>query len=220
MIENNYVYSAFSTGVFGISMRDKNYVPGTVGTSTIDNGDTANPDLQPDRIRIRNNTVYLTAPNNSSWGIALNGNVGDALTGGSYELNSNIVWLGSSATATTGCFDTRNIVAAKFTSMDYNLCFWAGATAPKWDLSRSTLAVQQAAGFDTHSLTGDPLITTPASPDYSLAISTGSPAKNAGHPSKSSRLSYGGVLRDATPDIGAFEFGATGAVPASQYFQR
>lgn len=220
VIENNYVYSGFSTGVFGINMRDKNFTPMTgSSSSTIDakgfaGDDSANPNYQPDNIRIRNNTVYLTAPNGSSWGIALNGNIADDLTGGDYELVSNLIYLGPTATTSTGCFDTRNIVVGSFTAMDYNLCFSSSASTPKWDLARSNLAANQAVGFDTHSLTSDPAITVPTSANgYSLAIPTGSPAKNAGHPTRSSGLAYGNIVRGVTPDIGAYEFGASGTVP-------
>ena len=224
VIENNYVYTE---GLYasGIVMRDKNVLPMTGGGRyTIDckggsgcTDDSANPDFQPTHIRIRNNTVYITNPSNGTIGIVLNGNVADALTGSGYELVSNIVYLNAPASG-AACFDTRNILVAKFTAMDYNLCYHLGGTLPIWDQARSTLAANQAASFDTHSLMSDPLISTPASNGYSLAIPTGSPAKNAGHPTKSSRTAFGGVLRDANPDIGAYEFGASGAVPLPPIF--
>lgn len=221
-IENNYVYSSVSAvDIYGIRHRSKNFQP-TVGasTSTIDckgcgggSDDSANADFQPTNIVIRSNTVYFSVPNANAIAISLNGNIADDLTGSGNQLVSNLIFLGTTATTNSACFDTRNIAVAKFTSYDYNLCYTTSASTPKWDWARSNLAANQAVGFDAHSLNVDPSITAPGSSNrWSLAIPTGSAAKNAGHPSRSSRLSFGNIRRKDIPDIGAFEFGASGRV--------
>ena len=84
-----------------------------------------------------------------------------------------------------------------------------------WDSTRATLALQQAAGLDLHSLSVNPNLNVPVAPNFALTVMSGSPALNAGHPSLSSKIGKGGVKRDVNPDIGAFESGATTVVPSS-----
>ncbi len=221
LIENNYVYSTF-TGfdAFGIRMRAKNFVPGTVGTSTL-----SATQQSPDNVTIRYNTVYLTAIGASGWGIALNGNVGDPLTGLHHNLYGNVVVLGSSATTATMCYATQNMTLAMFDVKDYNACYYLSAAVPKWE-NTSSLATIQAVGnpnksdlnsimASTTSVTADqPFFTAPTT---SPTISTSSALKNAGHPTLGPRTGWGGSVRNqGVRDIGSFEFGATlGVVPNS-----
>lgn len=215
LVENNYCHISYASGAFGIRMRGKNFAPSTVGTSTL-----AAQLRNPDNVTIRYNTVYLTAPNSSSWGIALNGNVGDALSGLHHNLYGNAVLLGSTATASTMCFNTQNMVMSWFDTKDYNACYYLGASVPKWENSQS-LATTQGSGSDTHSViastsdatTDEPHLTAPAT---SPAISTSSGLKNTGHPSLCPRLSWGGMLRNqSTCDKGAYEYGASSLAPNS-----
>jgi hypothetical protein len=176
-------------------------------------------DQQPDKFTMRNNSCYMASPNLNSegWGIA--GSVADELNGATYSMDSNSVHFGTGSTAATMCFNTSNITAAKFTSRNYNHCHYVG-TAGLWDSQYGNLASTQAQGFDLNSISTLPVYAaTPAvGNNWSLAPDTTSPLKNTGHPTRSSRLAIGNKLRsqaDATPDIGAHEFGATTALPSA-----
>lgn len=220
LIENNYMHiSGASTSLGGISMRGKNFAPGTVGSSTL--GATQQ---SPHQVTIRYNSVYMTSPSATSWGIALNGNIGDPLTGTLHSLYGNVVVLGSTATTATMCYTTQNLTLGMFTRKDYNSCYYLGASVPKWDKT-STLATVQAGGdadkSDLNSTfastanvtTGQPYWTTPTT---SPAISASSALIGGGHPTLGPRLGYGGVLRNqGLPDRGAYEYGATTIVPNS-----
>jgi hypothetical protein len=214
LIENNSVYTEVTGDITGIRMRSKNFDPAAHTVSPIDADD-----FQPDKVAVRNNTVRIVTPNLNTIGIGLDGNVDDDLTGGTYSLDSNAIHFGSGSTSATQCFSTENILAAKFTSRNYNLCHFVG-TAGKWDSQYGSLASTQAQGFDLNSISTLPLYAaTPAlGNNFSLAPSTSSPLKNTGHPTRSSRLAIGNKLRsqaDANPDIGAHEFNATTAVPSA-----
>lgn len=220
LVENNYMHvsgTPFATG--GIIMRGKNFVPGTAGSSTL-----AATHQSPHNVTIRYNTVYLTSPSAGSWGITLNGNVGDPLTGSNHNLYGNVVVFGASATTGTQCYNTQNLTLAKFTIKNNNACYYLGAAVPKWDQTFD-LATVQAVGdankSDINSLmaatadatTGQPFFTAPTTGPN---ISTSSALKNAGH-SLGPTTGWGGSKRTiGVRDIGAFEFGATlGVVPGS-----
>ncbi len=223
LVENNYHYSGYSANSVagGIRMRSKNTTPGTAGPISTQPAN-ATP---PDNNTIRYNTAYLTTPNTGHWGIALNGNIGDPLTGLNHNLYGNVVVLGSSASTTTECFDTSNMTLAMFAVKDYNACYYLSASVPKWE-NTSSLATIQAGGnpnkSDLHSLmaatasvtAGQPFFITPTT---SPAISTSSALKNAGHPTLGPKNGWGGSVRNqGVRDIGAFEFGAAlGVVPNS-----
>ncbi len=222
LVENNYMHITYPSGAIGgIIMRGKNFVPGTIGSSTL----PANRQ-NPSQNVIRYNTVFVTAPMGGSWGIALNRNTGDPTTGVNHALYGNVVVLGSSATVDTMCFNTQFLtISSQFSRKDRNACYYLGASVPKWE-NTSSLATIQAGGMadksDLNSLmaasadptTGQPFLLTPLS---SPAIGTSSALKNAGYAAIGPRTSWGAAVRtDATKDIGAYEFGATlGVVPRS-----
>ncbi len=66
----------------------------------------------------------------------------------------------------------------------------------------SLSAWQSASGFDKHSKMTDPMFVS-APTNYTPA--TGSPLVNAGDAANSPTVDLNGKLRDAMPDIGAFE---------------
>jgi hypothetical protein len=208
-IENNYISSGFASGAWGISVRSKNFSP-TINSGNCSLSTICSNHIQPNKIKVRNNTVALSAPNGSSVGIRLNANVGDAVTGSGFELANNIVYFGSGSSSSTACFDTQNVAVAKYTYVDRNLCFYS-ATAGKWDNARSTLAADQAVGFNANSLTTDPTLTSVYT---SPAVNAGSPVIGAGSVTYGSTFTYGGKLRGGSPDIGADQRGSSGIVPS------
>ena len=127
---------------------------------------------------------------------------------------SNLIYFGTGSTATTACFNTSGLAASAFKAFDNNLCHFAAAGG-QWDSTRTTLASQRAAGLDLSSLNTDPSLSLPVAPLFLLMPSASSVTLRAGHPTLSSRFGQGGFKRDAIPDIGAFQLGATVVVPNS-----
>lgn len=195
-------------------------------------------DVLGSKVTVTSNTIYMAAPNQYSRGIEL------SRDGTGHIVASNLIYMGSSAVATSSCFttdgsgqgseDANPLPAAAFTTFDYNLCYYAGSTQGSWNYfdgtglpANSTLALQKSVrGHDTHSIqptTGSlgagALITVPTAPFYRLVIPTGSAAKNAGHPTLSGTLTPEGYVRASSgdaADIGAFEFGVSTAVVPAQ----
>ena len=194
-VENNYVYSErpASSGVVVPSKYFNAPIPG----NTLNNN-----------LTIRNNTVYLKNPSSGSVGVRV------SRDGTKHSVASNLIYFGAGSSAATACFNTSGLATTAFAAFDYNLCYYA-ATAGKWDTTRATLATQRAAGLDAHSQTANPILTTPVAPHFSIAMGADSPAIKAGHPSSSSKLSLGGLRRDASSDIGALQHGATVVVPST-----
>lgn len=194
-VENNYLYSE-QVGSAGV------VAPSKYNTAAI-SGNTLN-----NKLTVRNNTIYLKNPNASSVGIRV------SRDGANHVVASNLIYFGTGSTSTTSCFITGGLATSAFSAFDYNLCYYA-ATAGVWDSTRTTMAAQQAAGFDLHSKAVDPVITAPVAPLYSMVMGSSSPAINAGHPTQSSKFANRGLLRNTTPDIGAFQQSATVVVPNS-----
>ena len=159
-------------------------------------------------ITVRNNSIYFTQGDSNSTGIQLD------TYGTLHTVVSNLIVFAAASTTGHVCF--RHLPLSAYVAFDYNLCYDASAFYV-WSPTYSTLAAAQAAGFDTHGKSTDPvLVATPASGNaYSMSIQTTSPAKDAGHPSLSSRLAYKGQRPVGTRDIGAYDFSATLGVPSS-----
>lgn len=221
-ISNNWIYSdaAASQNPDGIRMRSKYYEFGVVDGSI-----SSERDLYPRNVEVVNNSVWLAHAGATSVGIRWSHHVDEAasLWGvlGANHVNANnlIVLAGASITTTTQCFNVDNISSTRFAEFDGNLCYSTSANTPKWVGTSSLATWQGASGWDSHSLFGnntagsgnDPLITVPSSPAFSLAIPTGSPAKNAAITARCPALSIFGRVRstaDATCDIGADEYNA------------
>lgn len=194
-VENNYVYSEMSasSGIVAPSKYFQAAIPG----NTLNN-----------KLTVRNNTVYLKTPGASSVGVRI------SRDGAGHVVASNLTYFGTGSTSATACFNTSGLATTAFNTFDNNLCYYA-ATLGSWDTTRTTLAAQQAAGFDLHSKAVNPVITAPVAPLYSMVMGSGSPAINAGHPTQSSKFANRGVLRNTTSDIGAFQQSATVVVPNS-----
>jgi hypothetical protein len=204
IVENNYVYSASTSlatgGIFIGNVQGSSY--------------EANDQHKRHNI-VRNNSVYLANTTGSSVGIEFLRTGPDGAES-LHQMTGNTVYLGTGATAASSCFQLiSNYGASEFTTWDYNHCYTSvGGVTPLWIKGQGAgdRAAATALTFDTHSLAlnTDPLFTTPSAPLYKIEFGTSSPLKNAASTTYSSPSAYRFLIRDATPDIGAFEFGASG----------
>lgn len=187
VVENNLIVSTQNTYHAAILIPDR--APGT--------GDAADTGAV-----IRNNTIYYSQSGSGSEAIAFRANNGGA--GANLQVVSNLIYFGSGSNASHSCFTHPGL--ASFTAFDNNLCHHASG-AGSWSTTYATPAAAQSAGFDVHSQSANPLfVEAPAaSNNWNDQIQTGSPARNNGHPTRSSAEDRIGVARDATPNIGARE---------------
>lgn len=183
--------------------------------------------LAPSAVIFRYNTVYVSAFDRTSTGIAMYQNASDPLTGVSFQMYGNAVILGSGVAAGSQCFTTTNTPSSKFTLKDYNACYYVGS-APFWDQTSTLASIQSGVcpgsvvnecnsilTSSANVTSGQPFLLTPTT---GPSIGTSSTMKNTGHPSLGPSTAWGGAQRNqGVRDIGAFEFGATlGVVPGHQ----
>ena len=186
VIEDNVIVEEQPTDDFtGIKVPDR-------GRKSIDMPDT-------DAI-VRNNSIYFSGAVTGSVGIYL----GDEGTGHAV-VNNAIHYVGTSSNV-SGFW--LNLPATSYAAVDNNIYYSPSAPNSKWEGSRGQALAQWrvATGFDVHSLQANPLFTSPASPSSDLSISAGSPAINTGNIAFGSPVDITGQSRDATPDIGAYEY--------------
>lgn len=182
-IENNVLAWEAATSADAIRFRAPTYSPAYTGTA----------------LTVRNNSVYFANTNDTSTAVVVN----DQGTG--HVIVSNLVTFASGIGAR--CFDS-NLATSAFTAWNNNLC-----TGGSWSSKYSARAsLTSATGFDANSLSVDPkLAAVPSlSNGFSMALSSTSPAINAGNPSLSSSIDRLGLTR-SSPDIGAYEYAATTA---------
>ena len=149
---------------------------------------------------VRNNSCYFTNSSSSTGitaGLSISSSVG---------VTGNLIY---SAAGTIQCFAQMTALSNYYT-FDRNLCYRAAGSG-NYSNVYTTLANAQAAGFDTNGLNSDPLLVAAPSSgnNYSMDIQSGSPAKNAGSTTYSAVRDFRYRLRDASPDIGAYEYGAS-----------
>lgn len=200
LIENNNIYTEFVGGAGCVITK-------TAYTLVYESNDHNNQ-----HVVIRNNTCDIKYGSPGGVAYRFMHAAGDVPETG-HEFVSNVVRMGTGVTTTSVCFEVTNMTTAEFTAWDYNACYAVGGVVPKWTNGRGvgTLAASQAVGFDTHSLQSDPQFNAPVAPFYLITIPTGSPLKAAGHPTKSARDAFGYITRGGVSDIGASQFGASGA---------
>lgn len=157
-------------------------------------------DVKNSSLTIRNNSVYTNGTNANAKGISL------VSEGSGHSITSNILYYGTAAPQSVACFDVNTHPLSDFTRFDNNLCFRAGGT-PLYSNAYTTLAAAQSAGFDTHGVSLDPQFSgiPSTSNGYSLALLPSSPAINSGNSAAPSD-DLAGSNRDASPDIGAYEY--------------
>jgi hypothetical protein len=194
VIEDNVIVEEQPTDDFaGIKIPDRSRKP-------IDMPDT--------NATIRNNSVYFSAAvTGGSLGIYL----GDEGTG-HVVVNNAVHYAGTAGGGGGVSGFWLNLPVASYAAVDNNIFYSPNSPNSKWEGSRGqTLAQWRVTGFDVDSSTANPLFASPASPDYNLSIPSVSPAVNAGNAVNASPVDITGRIRDANPDIGAYEYIAGGA---------
>ena len=196
VIENNVI------------IQEQPSVEGAIGIIVPDREHDAD-DAADDNVTVRNNSIYFNN-GQQNIGIAVGGE------GTSHVVVGNVVSIAGAA-AGSSCLQL-DLPPSSYEAVDNNLCRFADSAGGPWELSRGfSLAQWQAAsGLDAHSLEADPLYQSPGSPAFDLSVPAGSPVVDAGHPSLSPPTDITGRARDASPDMGAYEFAGSGvAVPGA-----
>lgn len=182
IVENNLIVNTQATYQAGILIPDRTPGPGD--------------DLDSGAI-IRNNTLYFSHASAWSEGLQLR-----TTTGSNLQVVSNVVYFGAASAPTAYCF--RHPPLSHFVAFDNNLCHHASG-AGTWGATLATLADARLAGFDAHGQSADPLFVAlpSAANGWSDQIQPGSPARAAGHATRSSRADRLGVVWATAPNIGA-----------------
>src|SRR5574343_78805 len=110
---------------------------------------------------VRNNSIYITSTDSASRGISFgSGNANNKQE----TVLGNLIYYASGSSASAVCFYNQSARAANtYAAFDRNLCYRVGG-ANTWSSDYASLALSQAAGLNTNSLTSDPTLTaTPAS---------------------------------------------------------
>lgn len=179
IIENNVIINEGAAGFTGISAPDR------FGQAK---------DSVMSSVSIINNSIYMRNGNAETVGIFLGGE------GTGHVLANNIV-----STDAGNCI-SLDLPDNAYSAVDYNLGQITGQAS--WSNNQDLSTWASSSGFDTYSLTGDPLFVSPGAPDYDLELSSASsPAVNAGDASLAASTDFTGRTRTGVPDIGAFEYG-------------
>jgi parallel beta-helix repeat protein len=187
-VENNAVIWENTTEAIGIRFHQAPTSPTYTGTA----------------LTVRNNSVYFARSNDASRGVVVNDQ------GTNHIIASNITYFGSGSAAGAACMES-NLSTGAFSGWNNNLCYGGS-----WTSQYATRAAfTSATGFDANGVSADPKFAAAPSlaNNFSLALASGSPAINAGSTLLSSTLDRLSLTRSA-PDIGAFEFAATGTTNA------
>ena len=151
-------------------------------------------------LTIRNNSIFMQDASSSPGAIRL------LNEGAKHTVTSNLIVFGSATAGAATCFDTSTYAIGDFAAFDNNLCFRQGGTVA-YSAAYATLAAAKLAGFDVHGINADPLLAAnpSAANNYNMAIRSTSPAVNTGSQALSAVKDITGRLRDAAPDMGAWE---------------
>ena len=157
-------------------------------------------------LTIRNNSIFMQDTSGSPVAIRL------LNEGTQHTVTSNLIVYGSTGASSATCFDTSTYAIGNFAVFDNNLCFrQSGALI--YSPAYSTLTAARLAGYDLRGLNVDPLLVAipSAANNYNMAPRSTSPAINTGSGTLSAPRDITGRLRDAAPDMGAWELNATTA---------
>jgi hypothetical protein len=193
VIENNLIIQDWTYGPTGNWSLIGIIVPSELARAGLD--DVSNRNL------IRNNTIWF-GPNATGGGTGIK--VGTEGTG-HVIANNTVYYSSTSAGQGVKCFD-YTLSLDSFAFINNNHCH-SNTSTFKWEVARGTLAEWQTAapGFDSSSITGNPLFTA-AGTIFTPAV--GSPLINAGDTTNKSAADITGKARPlspAKPAIGAYE---------------
>ena len=155
--------------------------------------DEGSNDQAMDSVTIRNNTLFINSAANYT-GIRL------GYEGSNHSAYNNVLYARGGGQLT--CFN-YDLSAGSYATRDNNVCFATGGSSLRWTNSETTLnGWRNQSGADSASMAVDPQFTSLAVP-YNFTPSATSPLRNAAISSPVDDNT--GKLRDANPDIGAFE---------------
>jgi hypothetical protein len=196
LIENNFFIMSRSGN--GINLGGEK--PRAVGDSTYSRYD-GQPDDPTNNNIVRNNTIYFASSAASGAGIAVSSGTG-------HTIENNAIYYAATTVGPSDnlCYSLPANPTSAVALVDYNVC--KIPTGAHWTMSppdytgMSLSAWQSASGFDKHSKMTDPMFGAPDS----CKPTSGSPLVNAGDATDSPSVDLNGKVRDALPDIGAFEY--------------
>ncbi len=191
LIENNVIIHEQNFGVTAIAAPDRSLGSG---------------DLPQDNIIVRNNSIYL-GPNGGGTAISV------CDMGDNHQIVGNAVTY-AGVNSSFNCW-RATLDPTAYDEIDYNVC---GFGAGEWSDGIGGLSAWQALGWDTHSQATDAGYADPSHGNLAAA-SASARIVDSGHPTLSSPTDIDGHLRDARPDVGAYEFIPTlllYGTPASQ----
>ncbi len=199
IVENNVIVwnAASASAVSGIVVPSGN----AVGSTTVDK-----------QLTVRNNSIYIGGANANNRGIVVHSPSAD------HQIVSNLIYFAADSSPSAACFSTKGLVASNFKAFDHNLCY---SDRPDnlvtYSQAHATMELARASGFDINGKSANPHIQVPSEANgYSITLSSPlSAARNAGHPSLSSRLGHRGAKNpDALPVIGANPYNSTVVSPS------
>lgn len=173
-----------------------NFITGTsnYGISAGASGAANGPNL-----RILHNSVFINHPSSSSQYCSLRWYSSAAGT----EVVDNIFYDAYPSTANYNMWCSGSI---RPSVMDYN-CFWSNIAGyfPVSATGNQTLATWQALGFDTNSISADPMYVAPSASPADLRLMPGSPCSIAGNFLPSVTTDFFQSMRVPPVSIGAHE---------------
>ncbi|MEK7705822.1 MAG: putative metal-binding motif-containing protein [Myxococcota bacterium] len=184
VIENNLILQdwPYQYEMVGIA------VPSVAARAGVDDVNTRNI--------IRNNTIWY-GPNVQHGGTGIRVQT----EGTGHIIANNTVYYSSTSGGILSCYNYP-LASTAYAFINNNHCYSASANY-EWVPGQSLASWRTAApGFDTESITGDPLFTA-AGTDFTLG--PGSPLIGAGTAAYGSALDITGTTRPSPPAIGAYE---------------
>lgn len=185
IVENNVIVADQATQQFSIAAPT---------------GARAADDMPLQHLIVRNNSIHSTAPGSSAIRVGTEGT--------QHVIASNAIQ-STAATGNWSCL-SLSLAASAYATVDGNVCGYVVAANHEWEEGSGTLAAWRTAsgGLDANSINAAPGFAAPASFDLH-AGSAAAPMVGAGHPTASAPLDFDDLPRDADPDAGAYEFGAS-----------
>jgi hypothetical protein len=151
--------------------------------------DPGSGDAETTNVTVRNNSVLVSS---SGRGILVRDE------GTSHQIVSNAIQY-TGAGSSWQCLQA-DLPASRYEAIDYNVC---GFEHGDWAVGADDLAAWQALGWGMHSQAAIPGFTG----GYDLTpVAENAAIVDAAHPTLSSPTDRNGTIRDAQPDVGAYEF--------------
>jgi hypothetical protein len=188
VIENNVIVGVGKSNFTGIAVPD---------------GSFTSAGSKDKAVTVRNNSIYINTPTGTTHGIAVN-----SPESSQDKVVSNLIYFGPGSRPEAKCFKTGGRSLSSYAAFGNNVCFREGGPN-RWSDQHDSLAAAHASGWADDSMNIDPLLSAvpSAANQWRMIVQTGSPAINAGSRTFSAAKDALNLLRDALPDVGAYENG-------------